>query len=1636
MTRTQPLWTKESTGTEELAQAYFHDLSAEDREKLGDADARSILDHHLELAMARPAHEASVDIHNAGHVTTVYVVQQDMQFLVDSVTAVLSGSGHGIELINHPMFIVHRDAETAELQSVFPVPSTGPRLSGETAENIASDALLGPKGTTVSIESWMSIRLYEKVDEQEVAELEQQLSDSLEDVSLVARDQEKMRTQALQVADQLRQQAPTSTSGVDETAALLEWMVKGGFIFQGYRRYDLEHTADGDVVLAGESANSLGILSRRQGTGRRPLTQSGQQQIQVPNPLIVTKTNAVSRVQNQVPMDYVAIKTYDENGKVTGENRFIGLFTAKIRTTPVQELPVARETARAVVRLSGFGPHSHSEQQLLDHLETYPREELLQSGSEQVWATLESVLHIGQRRRSAVYVHQDPFGRYARAMVYLPKDRYNTSVRKRIQNILMDVLHGESLEYQVLLGEAVLARVTFRIKIASQYQDTGVVESLDMSQLRHDLAQAIRSWKEGIDIEAVAVFGEESGVDAAQIWDEAFPPGYRVRYEVEDALEDISRFTALNDNEPTVYAIPDASDSSQARVKIYSKESKDLSDVLPVFRDMGLRVIDEYPFMISPSDQREFFLYDLGVQAEHELDLTVVASLLEETAAATLIGTNSSDGFNRLGIELGLPLGQVAILRAYAHYLRQLSFPSSLELVATTLLNNPVATSGLVELFATKFDPQATEAEGEESDGEASQARVEATEQARDKVLASLDDVASLDADRILRAFITVIDATVRTNAYLDPHNSSAARGGPRLSFKILPQRINFAPQPRPAFEIWVHSPQVSGTHLRYDKIARGGLRWSDRAEDFRTEVLGLVQTQQVKNGVIVPAGAKGGFFAHGLPDPSQNRNAWFEAGRDAYQTFIRGLLDLTDNQQLGAEETTVITPERVIRHDGTDPYLVVAADKGTASFSDTANAISAEYGFWLADAFASGGSVGYDHKQMGITARGAWESVRSHAAALELDADHDPITVVGIGDMSGDVFGNGLLRSQHLKLIAAFNHLHIFIDPNPDPEASYTERRRLYDTPRSTWADYDRDLISAGGGVFDRGSKSIEITEQMREALGLEESVTSASGEELIHYILQAPVDLLYNGGIGTYIKAESETSEDVGDRANDVIRINGSQVRARIIGEGGNLGATQAGRVEAAAHGVRVNTDAVDNSAGVDASDHEVNIKILLENMIASGDLTAENREELLASMTDEVGHLVLDTNASQNRLLRVEESLSLNWMPALIRYVSWLEEHGGLNRELESIPSHATLNQRLKDGKPVYTPELSILLAYAKNTLARQLQETDIVTDPWFSRWLVRYFPERLQETGENAILQHPLGAQIIATRLANHVIDSGGITVIFRAEEETAADLSTLVRAFIVAEEIYQLPALQQQINDLPATLDHRVRMQMLQDLRRLTDRLMRWLIHHQLTTEPMHSRIERFQDTVAAVQPKIGQLLTGDMHQAATSRATKLREAGVGDELAETVATLFESYSLLDIAGIADRFDQDPAGIARVYFHGQDYFDAEKLLELITDLSRRTRWDALARVSIREDLYGWLSDLASVIVEQTAEAFTYDTHEEVSAAVEDWRAHHKRRVHRVKGFFDEIRAQLQPEEGEHTDLAMLTVVLHRLRTLIV
>ncbi len=1525
---------------------YFRHVDPLDIDERRVEDLLGLVESHYRAAMNRPAARAHIEIGmpraavdgwSAGGATVVQIVTDDRPFLVDSVTMEVLRQGWSIREVFHPQFLVRRDL-------------------GGTLDAIVT-AREGEGDPTVLAESWMHLEILPPgrtdVDDTLVPALEQGLLEVLRLVEEAVQDWSKMITRAEETVQSLEQLAAVDGRKAEALQAVefLRWVMDHHFTFLGYREYRWSgDESEGEYEPV--RATGLGILRADRDAPdafhARPLAHP-------PRVMLITKDNHKSRVHRPAYLDYVGFRVFGPDGSVVGERRFLGLFSSSAYSESVLRVPLLRQKATEVLRRSGYDENSHGGKAIMDVLESYPRDELLQAPVGAIASTVEKVAHLKERRQVRLFVRHDQYERYLACLVYLPRDRYTTSVRKKMQDLLLDRLGGTTVDYTARVTESVLARLHFVVRMPVG----DALPDFDVRALERELTLTTRTWNdEFADLIAGGSVTTTEGrtVSAEQLVAlvGVLPEGYKEDYTPKQALKDIDALSGDGQDMAMAMFVSDKpDDEADLRLKIFRRDATlSLSKLMPHLTLLGVDVIDEIPYELQLPGSERAFIYDLGLRVPGGRD--AVATQWSQPArdqfmaafAASYGGESEADGFNALVMRADLDWRQVAVLRAIGRYLRQSGYTYSQTYVSQALAANVDLARALITLFETKFDPS------RDLDRAGRGAKVT---ELSDQIRSALNDVASLDHDRIVRSYLSVIEAAVRTNAY--------QAGRSAISFKLLPKRIADLPEPRPEFEIFVYSPRVEGVHLRFGSVARGGLRWSDRAEDFRTEILGLVKAQMVKNTVIVPVGAKGGFYAKRLPDPSVNRDAWMAEGIACYKLFITSLLDVTDNIVDGE----VVPPQQVIRYDEDDPYLVVAADKGTATFSDLANRISTDAGFWLGDAFASGGSAGYDHKAMGITARGAWESVKRHFREMGIDCQGTDFTCVGIGDMSGDVFGNGMLLSKHIRLVAAFDHRHIFIDPTPDAASTWVERARIFALPRSSWADYDTSLISEGGGVFPRTAKSVTITPQMRSALGIARDIENLSPVELISACLKAPVDLLWNGGIGTYVKGTDETDAQVGDKANDALRADGCELRAKCVGEGGNLGFTQRGRIEYAVNGGMINTDFIDNSAGVDTSDHEVNIKILLAGEMSAGRLTLAGRDQILASMTDDVGNLVLAHNYAQNLAL----ANAVYQAPQLLHvHADWMErlsDAGVLDRELESLPTDEEIEARRSAHKGLSSPELSTLLAWTKIALESDLLASDLPDDRYLSDRLIRYFPRQLQEAYAAAMPGHRLHREIIATVVVNEFVNQSGISCYHRLSGETGAGSADVVRAQIAARMIFSADPLDVAIRALDNQIDAAMQTKVRMEVRTLVERATRWLVNNRRRPVDIAAAVDEFAAGVHEVQEALPRLLERRDREAYQARLEQYTSADVSADLALAVAVLPAAYAALTIVQTSAREGRDPIEIAGVHFALGQQLGLDRLLSRIVELPRDDRWQTMARAALRDDLHAVHAQLTADVL---------------------------------------------------------------------
>lgn len=1568
---------------------YYAQIDVDDLQERSPADLLGAALAHFQLARTRVAGQALVRVYQpraaedgwkSSH-TIAEIVNDDMPFLVDSVAMEVNRRDLKLHLIIHPQLRVKRDGQ-GHLLAVLP------RDQAEAGS---------------MLESMIHVEMDHEPDVAVLEQIAQGLQSVLRDVRYAVQDWPAMQN-TLRTAIDAAGRAPLAAVEVAESQEFLRWVLDNHFTILGCRDYDLQQQGQA-YFLKIVPGSGQGILRDANST-EQSMAEAPPQVDQIIHNgelLLLAKANTRATLHRPGYLDYIGIKRFDAMGKLIGETRVIGLYTSNVYSISPTEIPVIRHKVNTVLRRAGFLPKSHMEKTLLSILENYPRDELFQTATDDLYAIASGILRLQERQRTRLLIRRDIFGRFVSCFVFVPRDKYNTELRVRIQALLMQAFQGISCDFMPMLSESVLARLHFLVRTAQ-----GTHVEVDTRQLEAQIVLAMRSWQDDL-VDALKVkFGEGVGNRLYRKYGAAFPAGYQERYSALQAVEDIGMIEPLHADNVLSMQLHRSSDTGvtsggQLRFKLYKHGTPaTLSESLPMLERMGVRVLDEHPYPIQPQGAATVWLHDIGLQVLNnlELELERVRPLFQDLFACTWRGEVENDRFNYLALAAQLDWRQIVILRAYAKYFKQIGLAYSQSYIEDTLIAYPGLARQLILLFAARFDTTL----GAE--------RTQAIETLVQELRTGLDQVSNLDQDKILRQYLESIQATLRTNYY---QKDAQGRHKSYVSFKFNPALIPNLPEPRPMFEIFVYSPRVEGVHLRGGKVARGGLRWSDRREDFRTEILGLVKAQQVKNTVIVPVGSKGGFFVKN-PPPATDREAFMKEGVECYKTFLRGLLDVTDNLVNGK----VVPPTNVVRHDVDDPYLVVAADKGTATFSDFANGISAEYGFWLGDAFASGGSVGYDHKKMGITARGAWESVKRHFREMGYDTQMQDFTVAGVGDMSGDVFGNGMLLSQHICLVAAFDHRHIFLDPSPNAELSFKERQRLFALPRSSWEDYDKTLISAGGGIYPLSAKSIPLSPQIQAVLGV--TVAQLSPNELKTAILKAPVDLLYNGGIGTYVKASFETHAQVGDRANDAIRIDGCDIRARVVAEGGNLGLTQQGRIEAAQHGVHLFTDAIDNSAGVDCSDHEVNIKILVNALMAQGTLSVEQRNEFLSAMTDEVGLLVLQDNYYQTQCLSVTTRRGEQLLEGQARLIQSLEKAKRLNRKIEFLPSDDQIKDRLLAKKGLTAPENAVLMAYAKMWLFDELVASPLPDDDFFLPALVSYFPRPLQQRFTSTMQQHPLKREIIATVVVNQLVNRVSATFVHRVQEETGASVAEVVRAYTLAREIYGLSALWSAIDGLDSRVADAIQGKMLIDITRFAQRATLWLLRKN-PAGSISEITQRFTAGVQHVQGQLPGLLKLPQNAAVATLVEEWSAQQVPRAVAQQVACLELLLPTLDLVEVAQETGQTIARATQVYFALDQLFDHDWLRGQIIALPTNNHWRALARAALRDDLAWRQRTLTATVLKAVSATLP------VEQLLAQWQEQHRPSIQRAQRVLEDLRALGQ------ADLAMLSVALRELRNLI-
>lgn len=1462
--------------------------------------------------------------------TVVEVLNDNKPFLVDSVAGAINSLGYSIRLITHPVMQVERDSHN----------------------NIVKVLEWKETSKNGSYESLIRCEIPESLTEGKLKILESEISKSLKAVEEAVKDWLSMRERLKEIIQGLeKQNVPVSKEDLDEDIAFLKWIEDNHYTFLGFCEFSINPKEEdrknwltpheGLGILKGGLKEKITHLF--QGIELNPVNQNYLMESGL---LVITKTSQVSLVHRRDPMDSITIKKYDDKGNVIGLYEFIGLFTSVAYHRSVRSIPLLRLKAAHILNRSGFSEEWHDGKTLVHLIETFPRDELFQASENWLFETLMAILQLQNRQRLTLFLRPDNFNRFVSCIVYVPRERYDSELRKKICSILEENLKGKASSWQVQLGELAFARIHFIIKLFNPKH-----LSYDPQALERKIIEASLTWKDNLQAVLIDSEGEEKGQELFEKYGSGFSKGYQERYTAKDALLDIKEIEAAIVHSELRSELKSISEdgSNKILLKLYSLEGPlVLSNILPVLENMNLKALGEIPFIVQlPKGEKAWIhVFELKSWEGDAIDVEKVRSNFLEGFHRIWLGEVENDGFNRLILRANFTWRECELIRAYAKYLRQLQIAFSQAYMEEVLARYPRICHFILQLFECQFSPESKDS------------RKEARADVLNRINSLIENVESLDEDRILRKFVNAISASLRTNFY------QLQDGQPKsyMAIKLNCEEIDEMPLPRPMYEIFVYSPWVEAIHLRGGKVARGGIRWSDRKEDFRTEVLGLMKAQMVKNAVIVPVGSKGGFVTK-RPLPRNDQAALINEVIECYKTMMRGLLDLTDNIQ----QDKIVKPERVICRDDDDPYLVVAADKGTSTFSDYANQVSAEYDFWLGDAFASGGSTGYDHKKMGITARGAWESVRSHFREMGVDADREKLSVVGIGDMSGDVFGNGMLLSKHLRLVAAFNHPHIFIDPKPHPGKSFLERKRLFELPRSSWSDYDPSLISKGGGVFDRKAKTILVSPEMKELLNIKEDQLVPS--ELIRYILKAEVDLIWFGGIGTFIKSKTETNAEVGDRANDGVRIDGFEVRAHVIAEGANLGITQMGRIEYAKKGGRINTDAIDNSAGVDCSDHEVNIKILLGKALKKDELTLKKRDQLLEEMTDDVAAHVLMDNFWQNQVIGLVHSQGFSHLDEQIGLMRELESEGLINRSLEALPDETEIARRMADKEGFTRPELAVLLAYAKISLKHQLLKSELPDLPVLQQRLMNYFPKKVQSSYKDDIPSHPLKREITATLFTNSIINRMGISYIYEMENRSGANGADVARAHLIVRDVMDLINLWRDIESnkhLPLDFQMKLTLSVNESVKRYTDWFLRFLPSYRDIT----GTISYFKPEFEILRRELVNLFTPKQKEEYMEKCQEYEKLGLTRNLSSRVLALNPLVSAPDMVVLSKDLGVDIQLVARIYFALDDQLGLEWLRKSALSLSGDNHWQQGAANAIIEELYSHQKELTSLILKKS------------------------------------------------------------------
>lgn len=1517
--------------------------------------------------------------------TVIELLNDDMPFLVDSLSEEIARQGLKIIYMTHPVLTVKRDAKgrlktmearqvplpankTAESLIHFQVSYVGTEKKRARLKKILQDVL---KAVRCSVDAWPELTERTKGIAQYVTSLKTMLP-------------KKTPPKAAQAF----------LADVEEIEQFFTWLKDNNFVFLGYIEH---HVVKGKMVPVPETALGQCTLENM---WLPSFTEAKIPPEQILKTVHITKSSEKSKVHRSAHMDIISLQKLDKKGQVTGICYIAGMFTSIVYYQSARRIPLLHRKIALIQQRSGFSLSGHSGKALAAILEDFPRDELFQASVDELFEMAMGVVTLTTTPRVRLFLRKDESERFVSCLVFLPRDRLSTVLRKKIEAILEEALKGVVSNHYTQVAESHLARLQIIIKTTP-----GTIPAYNLQLLEDKVEREARIWTDDLLEELERRFGGKEGPETYEQYKEAFSLSYTTRFSVEDAYYDILKIRQVVETGHSmfdVYQSVQEANPDVMHIKIYSPHTQlALSKVMPILENMGIDVIDEHTYQVTPTlleKQESIWIHRFRflVQTATRPKLKEIKRNFEDAIVKVWDGHLQNDNLNKLIVYAHLEWRAVALLRVYIKYLQQIRFPYTQNYIQEALTAHPRTVRALVELFYVRFDPAF------------SANRESKTKQIVQNIEKVLGQISNLAEDRIIRAFMETILATWRTNFF---QKDAEGHAKSYISFKINSRAISFMPKPRPYAEIFVHSPRVSGIHLRGGKVARGGLRWSDRREDFRTEVLGLMKAQMSKNAVIIPVGSKGGFVVKQMPKEG-GREAMMQEGIECYKIFLRGLLDITDNLAGGK----VVPPKEVVRYDGDDPYLVVAADKGTATFSDIANSVSAEYNFWLGDAFASGGSAGYDHKKMAITARGAWISVWRHFREMGIDTQKDTFTVVGIGDMAGDVFGNGLLRSSTMKLVAAFNHMHIFLDPDPDPAKSYAERQRLFDLPRSTWADYDPKLISKGGGVFERSAKSITLSVRMQEVLGTNREVLTP--DELIQVILLAPVDLLWNGGIGTYVKSRIESNESVGDKANDLFRVNGEDLRVKVIGEGGNLGFTQLGRIEYAEKGGRINTDAIDNSAGVDCSDHEVNIKIALDNAVRSKQVSHKERNKLLGEMTEEVAALVLRDNELQTQFLSLTQALGSLLLEGHGRAIESLEREGMLDRKIEFLPEKEEIARRQSQGKGLTRPEISVLMAYSKLALQDELLKTKLPDDPYYIRDLERYFPKKLQIRLAKDIHKHPLRREIVSTVITNSLINRVGIEIYFLLKESSGMEASDIARVYTIVRDIYGLEEIWAQIESAHTLVSYMTQIELFLEMRKLIERVMFWMLRHSNHTHDITKMVDHFGGGIKTLYSSLPTVLSVRARERYEERLAYYISKHVPETLAKTIAGMHAMVAGGNIVEVSRQTKLKVPDVAKVYYTIGERLQLDWLREQLDKINTSSYWQKASIKTLTDDVFNQQKRL-------TSEAITY-MGKVTQQNLAQWEATHEKQIKRYQYFIDDMKT------SEATDFAMVLVAIGKIK----